>query len=339
MVQFIDEAKIYVQSGAGGNGCMSFRREKHVPRGGPNGGDGGDGGNVELSASAKVGSLLDCRYKKRYRAERGAHGEGANRHGANGSDVVIPVPVGTVVRDADTGKVFTDLRRAGDNFIVAKGGRGGRGNSRFATSTNQAPRRADEGRPGEQIKLLLELKLIADVGITGFPNAGKSTLISKTSAARPKIADYPFTTLVPNLGVVKWGDYKTFTMADIPGIVEGAHKGTGLGIRFLRHVERTKLLVHMIDASPFTRRDPLEDYEKVNFELRSYEPGLATKPQIIAINKIDIPQAAEKANELVGHFARKGVEAVAISSVAGTNLKTLIHKIGTMLEKLEQSEI
>lgn len=334
MVKFIDEAKIYVQSGTGGNGCMSFRREKHVPRGGPNGGDGGDGGDVVVSASVQVSSLLDCRYQRHYRAGRGAHGEGSGKHGASGEDIVISVPVGTVVRNSETQKILADLLNDGDTVVAARGGRGGRGNARFASATNQAPRRADDGQPGEKIDIFLELKLLADVGITGFPNAGKSTLISKVSAAKPKIADYPFTTLVPNLGVVKWGDYKTFTMADIPGVIEGAHRGTGLGIRFLKHVERTKLLVHMIDMSPADEREPLEDYEKINSELRLYDEALAAKPQIVALNKIDIPEAREKAGEIAGIFAGKGIEAVAISAVTGEGTQTLVNKVGTMLEKI-----
>ncbi|WP_462137729.1 GTPase ObgE [Candidatus Mycalebacterium sp.] len=334
MVKFIDEAKIYIQSGAGGDGCMSFRREKHVPRGGPNGGDGGDGGDVMVSASGQVSSLLDCRYQRHYRAKRGAHGEGSGKHGATGDGLVISVPVGTVVRNSETQKILADLRNDGDSVVAARGGRGGRGNARFATSTNQAPRRADNGQPAESFDIFLELKLLADVGITGFPNAGKSTLISKVSAAKPKIADYPFTTLVPSLGVVKWGDYKTFTMADIPGIIEGAHKGTGLGIRFLKHVERTKLLVHMIDMSPVEEREPLEDYEKINSELRLYDAALAAKPQIVALNKIDIPQAREKVEQIAGVLAEKGIETVAISAVTGEGTQTLANKIGTILEEI-----
>ncbi len=338
MVKFIDEAKINVQSGAGGNGCVSFRREKHVPRGGPNGGDGGDGGDIVVAGNSDISSLLDCRYRRHYRAGRGAHGEGSRKHGANGEKLVISVPVGTVVRNSETGKILADLQKAGDSVIAARGGRGGRGNARFATSTNQAPRRADEGSPGEKLELFLELKLLADVGIIGFPNAGKSTLISKVSATRPKIADYAFTTLVPNLGVVKWGDYKTFTMADIPGLIEGAHKGSGLGIRFLRHIERTKLLVHLIDISPFTEREPLKDWKKINSELRLYSEILAEKPQIIALNKTDIAGAREKAEEVAGIFAAMGVETVAISAVTGADLETLVRKIGTTLEKMKQGE-
>ena len=246
--------------------------------------------------------------------------------------------MGAVIRNVDTGETLADLGSPSDTVVAARGGRGGRGNTRFATSTNQAPRRVEDGRPGEKTELFLELKLLADVGITGFPNAGKSTLISKASAARPRIADYKFTTLVPNLGVVRWGDYKTFTMADIPGLIEGAHTGSSLGIRFLRHIERTKLLIHLIDMSPFTGREPLEDYEKVNTELRSYDPRLAEKPQIVAFNKTDIPEAEEKIRELTGHFAKMGIDTVAISAVTGANVKTLIQKTGVMLEKIRGGE-
>ncbi|QMU56203.1 MAG: GTPase ObgE [Candidatus Mycalebacterium zealandia] len=338
MVKFIDEAKIYIQSGAGGNGCMSFRREKHVPRGGPSGGDGGDGGDVTVSASGQVSSLLDCRYQRHYRAKRGAHGEGSGKHGASGDSLVISVPVGTVVRNSETREILADLRHDGESVIAARGGRGGRGNLRFTTSTNQAPRRADDGQPGENFEIFLELKLLADVGITGFPNAGKSTLISKVSAARPKIADYPFTTLVPSLGVVRWGDHKTFTMADIPGIIEGAHKGTGLGIRFLKHVERTKILVHMIDMSPVEKREPLEDYEKINSELRLYNEELAAKPQIVALNKTDIPEACERAEQITRILAEKGIEAVTISAVTGEGTQTLVNKIGILLEEIGEGK-
>ncbi|MGI9559053.1 MAG: GTPase ObgE [Thermodesulfobacteriota bacterium] len=338
MVKFIDEAKIYVQSGAGGKGCMSFRREKHVPRGGPNGGNGGNGGDVVIKASPQVGSLLDCRYKRHYRGGRGTHGGGGDKHGGGGEEMVITVPVGTTVKNFETGEIMADLSAPGDSVTAAKGGRGGRGNASFKTSTNQAPRRADDGKPGEKAEIFLELKLLADVGITGFPNAGKSTLISKASAAKPKIADYPFTTLVPNLGVVKWGDYKTFIMADIPGIIEGAHKGAGLGMRFLRHVERTKLLIHMIDMSPFTKRDPFEDYEKINSELRLHNRELANKPQIVALNKTDIPEAGENTERLKKILAGKGIEAVAISAVTGENVRTLVNRAGMMLEEIRERE-
>ena len=338
MIKFIDEAKIFVESGAGGNGCVSFRREKHVPRGGPDGGNGGNGGNVIVRADSAVRSLLDCRYKRHYRGGRGGHGGGGSKNGKNGKDITISVPVGTTVRREKTGGIIADLSAPGREVAAAKGGRGGRGNGGFATSTNQAPRIAYDGAPGEKFEIFLELKLLADVGIAGFPNAGKSTLISKASAAKPKIADYPFTTLVPNLGVVPWGDHKTFTMADIPGIVPGAHKGSGLGARFLRHVERTRVIIHMIDMSPLTDRDPLEDYEAINSELRLYDPALADKPQIVALNKTDIPEAAESAEQLAEFFKSKGVRAVAISAVTGAGVRTLINGVGAMLEALEEEE-
>ncbi|MCY4047708.1 MAG: GTPase ObgE [Candidatus Dadabacteria bacterium] len=335
MIQFIDEAKIFVESGGGGNGCVSFRREKHVPRGGPDGGNGGNGGDVIVRAVAGVRSLLDCRYKRHYRAGRGGHGGGGNKNGGNGGDVVINVPVGTVVRREKAGAIIADLSTEGREVAAAKGGRGGRGNCGFATSTNQAPRTAYDGAEGEKSEIFLELKLLADVGIAGFPNAGKSTLISKASAAKPKIADYPFTTLVPNLGVVRWGDHKTFTMADIPGIIPGAHKGSGLGLRFLRHVERTRVIVHMIDVSPFSGRDPLEDYAAINSELRLYGAALADKPQIIALNKTDIPEAAEKAAQLAEFFKGKGIRAEAISAATGAGVRALINSVGEMLEQEE----
>ncbi|HSE83689.1 MAG TPA: GTPase ObgE, partial [Thermodesulfobacteriota bacterium] len=269
MVKFIDEAKINVKSGRGGNGCASFRREKYVPRGGPNGGDGGDGGDVIVIAKENMTSLLDYRYKRHYRAESGEHGKGKDQHGKSAPPLLIPVPIGTVIKDLSTERILGDLTEDGQTLVVAKGGRGGKGNARFATSTNQAPKKAEPGEEGEEKDLLLELKLLADVGIIGFPNAGKSTLISRISAARPKIADYPFTTLVPNLGVVSYGENKTFVVADIPGLIKGAHEGTGLGIKFLRHIERTRILIHLLDLSPFTERDPIEDYHAMNEELEA----------------------------------------------------------------------
>src|SRR3989337_1963612 len=252
MVKFVDEGKIYVKSGRGGKGCVSFRREKFVPRGGPNGGDGGNGGSVILIARQNMSSLLDHRYKQHYKAENGEHGRGKDQHGKNAPTLLVPVPVGTVVKDFFTGEILGDLTEDGDTLVVAKGGRGGRGNARFATPTNRAPRYAEPGEEAEERTLLLELKLLADVGIIGFPNAGKSTLISRISAARPKIADYPFTTLIPNLGVVSYNEGKTFVVADIPGLIKGAHEGTGLGIKFLRHIERTKVLIHLIDLFPIS---------------------------------------------------------------------------------------
>ena len=323
-----------MRSGAGGNGCVSFRREKHVPRGGPDGGDGGRGGDVTLRASAGVHSLLDCRYKRHYRAGRGGHGRGGGKNGKSGEDIVVRVPVGTVVRREKNGGQIADLAAAGQAARAAKGGKGGRGNGGRATPTNQAPRLASDGESGEKVEIFLELKLLADVGIAGFPNAGKSTLIAKASAAKPKIADYPFTTLVPNLGVVRWGDHKTFTMADIPGIIPGASGGAGLGLRFLRHVERTRVIIHMTDMSPFSGRNPLEDYEAINSELRLYDPALAGKPQIVALNKTDIPESAENTLRASEFFRDKNIKAVAISAMTGAGVQTLVNETGAMLEKI-----
>ena len=334
MVKFIDEAKIYVKSGAGGRGCVSFRREKYVPHGGPNGGDGGNGGDVILVTNENMSSLLDHRYKQHYKAKRGEHGKGKDMHGRNADTLYIPVPVGTIVRDFETGEVLGDLTQKDETLLVAKGGRGGKGNARFATSTNQAPKIAQPGGEGEERTLLLELKLLADVGIIGFPNAGKSTLISRISAARPKVADYPFTTLVPNLGVVSYGDGKTFVIADIPGIIEGAHEGAGLGIQFLRHVERTKLLIHLLDLSPATGRDPLDDYETLNRELSAYSPELSKKPQIVVPNKIDITEAREKLKKVKKYFDKKRITIYPVSSATGEGLKELVLETGKKLEAL-----
>jgi len=334
MVKFIDEAKIYVKSGAGGRGCVSFRREKYVPHGGPNGGDGGNGGDVILVTNENMSSLLDHRYKQHYKAKRGEHGKGKDMHGRNADTLYIPVPVGTIVRDFETGEMLGDLTQKEETLLVAKGGRGGKGNARFTTSTNQAPKIAQPGGEGEERTLLLELKLLADVGIIGFPNAGKSTLISRISAARPKIADFPFTTLVPNLGVVSYGDGKTFVIADIPGIIEGAHEGAGLGIQFLRHVERTKLLIHLLDLSPATGRDPIDDYETLNRELSAYSPELSKKPQIVAPNKIDITEAREKLDEIKKYFDKKGITIYPASSATGEGIKELLLETEKKLEAL-----
>ncbi len=334
MVKFIDEAKIYIKSGDGGRGCVSFRREKYVPRGGPNGGDGGNGGDVVMIAKRNMSSLLDHRYQQHYRAKRGEHGRGKDQHGKNAEDLMIPVPLGTIIKDQETGEVLGDLTKDGETLIVAKGGNGGKGNARFVTSTNQAPKTAEPGGEGEEKTLLLELKLLADVGIIGFPNAGKSTLISRISAARPKIADYPFTTLVPNLGVVSYGDGATFVVADIPGLIEGAHEGAGLGIQFLRHIERTKVLVHMIDLSPITNRDPVEDYETMNNELKSYSEELYGKPQIVAANKIDITEAQERLSGLKEYCETKGIELFPISSATGEGLDELKWGIVKLLENI-----
>ena len=338
MVKFIDEAKIYIKSGDGGRGCVSFRREKYVPRGGPNGGDGGNGGDVVMIAKRNMSSLLDHRYQQHYRAKRGEHGRGKDQHGKNAEDLYIPVPLGTIIKDQETGEVLGDLTEDSETLVVANGGKGGKGNARFVTSTNQAPKNAEPGGEGEEKTLLLELKLLADVGIIGFPNAGKSTLISRISAARPKIADYPFTTLVPNLGVVSYGDGATFVVADIPGLIEGAHEGAGLGIQFLRHIERTKILVHMIDLSPITNRDPVEDYETMNNELRSYSEELYGKPQIVAANKIDITEASERLSGLKEYCEKKGITLFPISSATGEGLEELKWGIVKLLENIRAKD-
>src|SRR4028119_1396211 len=284
---FIDRAKIKIKAGDGGNGVTAFRREKFVPKGGPSGGDGGKGGDVWLEASEGLNTLLHLRYNPEHKAERGRHGEGSNRHGKDGQDAVIQVPVGTQIFDAESEELVFDFTESGQRFLAAKGGKGGWGNQHFATPTNRAPKYHYDGRPGGERELQLELKLIADVGLVGFPNAGKSTLISVISAAKPKIADYPFTTLEPNLGVVDLGEYKTFVVADIPGLIEGASEGAGLGDRFLRHVERTKVILHLIDVSSISGRDSLEDYEIINRELKAYNADLADRPQIVVATKLD----------------------------------------------------
>ncbi len=289
---FVDEIDVFVKGGDGGAGCVSFRREKFVPYGGPDGGDGGDGGSIWLEAAPQLTTLLDFHYRRHYHAERGTHGQGSNRHGASGEDLILKVPLGTVVADRDTGEALGDLTTPGQRILAIRGSRGGRGNARFATSTNQAPRRADLGRPGPERWLHLELKLLADVGVIGFPNAGKSTLVSRLSAAKPKIADYPFTTLEPTLGIVRADEDHSFVIADLPGLIPGAADGKGLGHQFLRHTERTRLLVHMLDLDPQTGRDPLDDLQVIDGELAAYSAELAARPQIIVANKADLPDAA-----------------------------------------------
>ena len=338
MVKFIDEAKIYIKAGDGGRGCVSFRREKYVPRGGPNGGDGGNGGDIIMVARRNMSSLLDHRYQQHYRAKRGEHGRGKDQHGKNSEHLLIPVPMGTIVKDFETEEFLGDLTENNQELIVAKAGRGGKGNARFVSSTNQAPKEAEPGGEGEEKTLKLELKLLADVGLLGFPNAGKSTLISTISAARPKIADYPFTTLVPNLGVVSYGDGATFVLADIPGLIEGAHEGAGLGIQFLRHIERTKILIHLLDLSPITQRDPIEDYETMNRELKAYSEELSKKPQILALNKIDITEVREDLEKIEKHFSKSGVKTFPISSATGEGTKELVWEVVRHLEKLNVIE-
>ena len=333
---FIDEIEITVKAGSGGNGLSAFRREKYVPRGGPSGGDGGKGGSAILCAEGRLTTLIDYRYQRSYKAEKGGDGGQNNMTGANASDLILKVPVGTQVFDADSGELIADLTYEGQQAVVAKGGRAGRGNARFATPTKRAPTFAENGEPGEDRRLRLELKLLADVGLIGFPNVGKSTLISVVSAARPKIADYPFTTLVPNLGVVRV-DERSFVMADIPGLVEGAHEGAGLGLQFLRHVERTRILVHILDVSGFTGRNPADDFDIINRELRLYSPKLADLPQVVAFNKIDIPGARETAQELAPAFEARGTKTFAISAATGEGVQPLIYFLADELEKLDKA--
>jgi GTP-binding protein len=320
---FIDEARILVKAGDGGNGCLAFRREKYVPKGGPSGGDGGRGGDVVFVSTEHQNTLLAFRYNPEHKAERGRHGEGSNRTGADGREIEVDVPVGTVIYDEATGERLHDFTQPGERFTVARGGRGGRGNARFATSTHQAPTEHEPGRPGQEKRLRLELKLLADVGLVGFPNAGKSTLISRISAARPKIADYPFTTLEPNLGVVELPDYRSFVVADIPGLIEGAHLGHGLGIQFLRHIERTRLLVHLVDISEATNRDPVQDFETILEELASFSEELLKKPMIVAASKMDVAQDPERVEALRRHIAERGLEFFEISSATGLGIEKL----------------
>ena len=341
---FVDEAKIYVKAGDGGNGCVAFRREKYVPRGGPSGGDGGAGGNIILEANPHDNTLLRYRFNREFRAERGRHGEGSNRTGHSSEDLVLQVPVGTVVWDDETGEQLADLAAPGQRFLVARSGRGGRGNQHFAKPWHQAPRESEEGAPGEERHLRLELKLLADVGLVGFPNVGKSTLISRISAARPKIADYPFTTLEPNLGVVSadGGPGKgprdavgrTFVVADLPGLIEGAHTGVGLGIRFLRHVERTRLLAHLIDTSAASDRDPVRDFEIIQGELAAFSEALAAKPMLVVATKLDATTDRARLEALRQFCAAKQLEFCAISAVTGEGVPQLVRAMADALDRL-----
>jgi GTP-binding protein len=330
---FVDQVKIYVRAGDGGNGCVSFRREKYVPHGGPNGGDGGNGGDIIIQVDERLHTLVDLRYHSHYRAKRGEHGRGKDQHGKNAPAWIIKVPRGTMLKDMD-GRLIRDMVEPAEQFVVAHGGRGGRGNARFVTSTNRAPRTAEPGEPGKEAWLQLELKLLADVGLIGFPNAGKSTLISRISSAHPKVADYPFTTLIPHLGVVKSGDYKSFVVADIPGLVPGAHQGTGLGDRFLRHVERTRLLVHLIDMSPEINRDPVQDYEVINNELQQFSAELAAKPQMVVASKLDVADA-ERLERLKEFCKQQGLRFFAVSAITGDGLAGLIQGMQEGLDKGE----
>lgn len=336
-MKFVDEVKVHILAGNGGNGCMSFRREKYVPKGGPDGGDGGDGGSVIFEATEGKNTLLDFRYRHLFKAPSGKHGQGQNRHGKGGRDLVLEVPVGTVIKVAETGEFLADLTQAGDRWVAARGGRGGRGNARFVTSTRQAPRIAEEGQEGEERELLLELKLIADVGLVGLPNAGKSTLISVVSAARPKIADYPFTTLIPSLGVVRYGDAPAFVMADIPGLIEGAHQGAGLGIRFLRHIERTRILVHLVDVTGLNPEEPLHPYRLIENELRSYSAHLNEKTRLIVLNKIDLMPDKESLDALVSAYRKLGHPLFLISALRKQGINALLRALVRHLSAQSQT--
>lgn len=329
-MKFVDEVRIKVVSGHGGAGCVSFRREKYIPKGGPDGGDGGKGGDVIIKASRRLTTLLDLKYKKVNAAKNGEAGSGRDCHGKDAPDLVLLVPVGTVISDAIGGGEVADLTEDGQTFFAAKGGRGGKGNAHFVSSRRQVPRFAQPGEDEESRELKLELKLLADVGIIGFPNAGKSTLISRISAAKPKVADYPFTTLTPNLGVVQYKDLKSFVVADIPGLVEGAHKGTGLGTRFLKHIERTALFVHMVDVSFFTERDPIRDFEIINGELEKFKSSLMDNPQVVALNKIDVVNDRSKLDEIEKAISGKGYKVFRVSAVTGEGLDALIDAVAEL---------
>jgi GTP-binding protein len=339
---FVDQVKVTLIAGKGGDGCVSFRREYRVPKGGPDGGRGGDGGNIYLISDPNLNTLAYFRFHPINKAKKGANGQGSNKQGKRGKDLYLKVPVGTVVKDAISGVLLYDFLKPGDVFLAARGGRGGRGNASFATSTHQTPREFEKGKPGEEKELILELKLIADVGLVGFPNVGKSTLISRISAAKPLIADYPFTTLVPNLGVVDVDEERSFVVADIPGLIEGAHQGHGLGIQFLRHIERTKILVHLIDVSPYSGRDPVDDYRVIQNELKAFKPELLERPQLIVANKIDLVGENSDNLDALSKLARKERKPfLAISALTGKGLKELVNLLVEQLtrEKLREKEI
>ncbi len=341
---FVDEAKIWVKAGAGGNGCVAFRREKYVPRGGPSGGDGGDGGDIILEANPHDNTLLRFRYNPEFKADRGGHGEGSNCHGASADDLILKVPLGTVVFDEESGEQLADLTTPGQQFTIAKGGRGGRGNARFTKPWHQAPREHEDGQPGEERRLRLELKLLADVGLVGYPNAGKSTLISRISAARPKIADYPFTTLEPHLGVVSADlqksahpmheQMRTFVVADLPGLIEGAHEGAGLGHRFLKHVERTRLIAHLIDTSDATDQDPVKAFEVIVSELREFSEDLAQKPMVVVATKLDATTDKNRLDALRKFCEKRKLKFHAVSSASGEGIAELVRALADALDQL-----
>ena len=338
-MQFVDEVEIEIRGGDGGNGCVAFRREKYMPLGGPSGGDGGNGGSVVFEVDKGLGTLLDLRYRKRVAAPRGQHGRGKDQYGRGGEDVVVRVPPGTQVFDAESGDLLVDLDQPGARFVAARGGRGGRGNIRFATPYDRAPRRADPGEPGEVRTVRLELKLIADVGILGFPNVGKSTLIATVSRARPKIADYPFTTLTPNLGVVTLGTERNFVLADIPGLIEGASDGAGLGFRFLRHAERNRALLHLISVDPDPARDPVRDYDILIAELQRFDPELAARPMIVGLSRIDLPEVREALADTEAALAARGVQTLyPFSSVTREGVDELLHALERTLEDVRVAE-
>jgi GTP-binding protein len=332
---FLDQTKISIKAGDGGSGCMAFRREKYVPRGGPSGGDGGRGGHVYLESTLRHNTLIQFRYKHIFEAERGEHGMGSNCHGRDGEDLILQVPVGTMVFDQDRQEMVHDFSQPDERILFCVGGRGGRGNAQFATSTNRAPRRWETGFPGESLNLRLELKLLADVGLVGFPNVGKSTLISRISAARPKIGDYPFTTLQPNLGVVELEDFKSFVVADMPGLIEGAHLGHGLGLQFLKHIERTKLLVHLVDLSDQHGRDPVDDFETVNRELNEFNDMMLKKPMLLVGSKLDAMDDPKRLEKLKLLAKSKGLEFQSISAATGVGIQDLKNKVAQLLERIE----
>lgn len=335
---FVDRVQIDIKAGNGGHGSMAFRREKYVPNGGPAGGDGGKGGDVVFKVDSNLRTLVDFRYKRKHEAASGGNGEGSNRSGKAGEDLIIGVPAGTVIINKTTGNIIADLTENEEEVIIAKGGKGGRGNQHFATATRQAPHFAEGGEKGQEITIVLELKLLADVGLLGFPNVGKSTFLSVISKAKPKIANYHFTTLVPNLGVVKWKDYPSFVVADIPGIIEGANEGAGLGHQFLRHVERTKLLIHILDVSGFEGRDPYDDFNKINLELEKHNKKLSERKQIVALNKVDVVEDLATLDELKEKLTQDGFEVFIISAATNQGIEAIVDRTATLLKEIGEVE-